>query len=228
MASHLDLEEQEQLDELKHFWNRYGNLVMGVLIVVLTAYAGWTGWQYWQRDQAAKAGGVYDELDRAAQAGDADRAAKVFADLQTRYPSTTFAEQGGLVLARLQVDRKRLDEARTSLEWVMAHAGEDEYRAVARLRLAGLHLEAGRHDEALKLLGESMPASYAPLAADRRGDVLLAQGKRAEAVAAYQEAWKNLDKTVDYRRLVEAKLTSLGAAPADAEAPAAAASGAAR
>ena len=46
MASHLDLEEQEQLAELKHFWKTYGNLISWVLIVVLGSYAAWNGWQY--------------------------------------------------------------------------------------------------------------------------------------------------------------------------------------
>ena len=44
-----------------------------------------------------------------------------------------------------------------------------------------------------------------------------------EAKAAYQASFKALDDTVEYRRLVEAKLTALGAAPA---ASAAAAKGA--
>ena len=38
MATHLDLEEQEQLDQLKAFWNQYGNLISGVLIVLAGAY----------------------------------------------------------------------------------------------------------------------------------------------------------------------------------------------
>ena len=41
MATHLDLEEQEQLDQLKAFWKQYGNLVSWVLIVVLGGYAAW-------------------------------------------------------------------------------------------------------------------------------------------------------------------------------------------
>jgi predicted negative regulator of RcsB-dependent stress response len=53
MAKHLDLEEQEQLDDLKHFWKSYGNLITWTLIVAFGAYAAWNGWQYWQRTQAA-------------------------------------------------------------------------------------------------------------------------------------------------------------------------------
>ena len=221
MASHLDLEEQEQLDQFKHFWNQHGNLITWVLLIVLTAYAGWNGWQYWQREQGAKAGGTYDELERAAQAGDAERATKVWGDLQSRYPSTAFAEQGGLLAAKAQFDKGQVDAARATLEWVAGQAKEDEYRTVARLRLAGLQLEAKQYDAALKLVSDGIPEAFAPLAADRRGDILLAQGKKPEAIAAYEQAWKGFDKGTDYRRLVEAKLVSLGAAPqADSDAAA--------
>ena len=79
MATHLDLEEQEQLDQLKHFWKQYGNLVTWLLIAVLAGFAAWNGWNWWQRDQAVKAGAMFDELDRAAQSGDADKTGRVFA-----------------------------------------------------------------------------------------------------------------------------------------------------
>jgi len=37
MSSHLDLEEQEQLDELKHFWKQYGHVITWILIAVMGA-----------------------------------------------------------------------------------------------------------------------------------------------------------------------------------------------
>src|SRR5690349_2978287 len=82
MAKHLDLEEQEQLAEIKHFWNQYGNLISGVVIVVFGAIALWNGWQYWQREQASQAAAMYDEVDRAAQAGDATRVERAFNDVR--------------------------------------------------------------------------------------------------------------------------------------------------
>jgi predicted negative regulator of RcsB-dependent stress response len=60
-------------------------------------------------------------------------------------------------------------------------------------------------------------AEFGALVADRRGDVLLAQGKPDDAKAAYTKAWQTMDAKVDYRRLIEAKLTALGAAPAKTE-----------
>ncbi|MEY4753849.1 MAG: hypothetical protein RJA44_1524 [Pseudomonadota bacterium] len=214
MSSHLDLDEQEQLEKVKHFWNSYGNLISWALVVVLLSYSGWNAWQWWQRDQGLKAAGMYEELGRAAGAGDVERAGKISAELKDRYGRTTYAEQGGLRVAQLQFDKGQRDAAIASLSWVADNAREGEYRAIARLRLAALLSEQGKHDEALALLAKDMPPDFTALVADRRGDVLLAQGKTAEAVTAYQQAWRAMDPALDYRRLIDAKLTTLGAAPA--------------
>lgn len=213
MANQLDLQEQEQLDELKAFWKQHGNLITWVLTLALLAFAGWNGWNLWQRDQATKASALFDELDRAARAGDAARGVQVFGDLKDRYPRTAYAQQGGLLAARLQLDKGQVDAARAALAWVADNASEDEYRAVARLRLAGLQMQAKQYDDALKQLDGASSPEFAALVADRRGDILLAQGKKDEAKVAYQSAYKGLDDKVDYRRLVEAKLIALGAAP---------------
>ncbi len=230
MATQLDLQEQEQLDALKAFWKQYGNLITWLLIAVLAAYAGWNGWQMWQRDQAGKAGALFAELDRAVQAADADKATRVFNDLKDRYPRTAFAEQAGLLAAKVQFDQAKGDGAKASLNWVAENAAQDEYRTVARMRLASMLLEAKQYDEALKQLDGAKAAGFEALVADRRGDVLLAQGKAEEAKVAYQAAYKTMDAKLDYRRLIEAKLTSLAAAPAPegAVSASASASGAAK
>ncbi len=216
MATHLDLEEQEQLDQLKAFWNRYGNVITWILIAVLTAMAAWMGWTWYQRDQAAKAGAMFEELDRAAASGDAERAALVFNDIKSRYPRVAYAQQAGLLAAKVQVGKGQLDAAAGSLTWVGENASEAEYRVVARLRLAGILLEQKKLDDAIKQLDAAAAGAsqeFAALIADRRGDVLVAQGKKDEAIAAYRKAWDAMDTKVDYRRLIDAKLTALAAAP---------------
>jgi len=221
MATNLDLEEQEQLDELKAFWKKYGNPITWLLVVALGSYAAWNGWNWYQRDQAVKAGAMYDQLDKAVQAGDVDQAGRVFADLKGRYPGTAFTEQAGLLTAKLQFEKGKADDALASLAWVEANATEGEYQTVARLRAAGVLLDQKKYDEALKRLDAIVlkdgAAEFGALVADRRGDVLLAQGKPDDAKAAYTKAWQAMDAKVDYRRLIEAKLTSLGAAPAKTE-----------
>jgi predicted negative regulator of RcsB-dependent stress response len=214
MASHLDLEEQEQLDDLKAFWKQYGNLVTWVLVLALGSYAAWNGWNYYLRDQGAKAGSLYDEIDRAAEALDSERATRIFADMKERYPRAVFTQQGGLVAARVAAEKGQYDAARASLGWVAESGGEAEYRAIARLRLAGLLLDLKRYEEALKQLDGIDGTEFAALADDRRGDIFLAQGRGEEAKAAYQKAWAAMDPKLDYRRIVEAKLNVLGVQPA--------------
>jgi predicted negative regulator of RcsB-dependent stress response len=225
MATNLDLQEQEQLDALKAFWKRYGNLVTWLLVLVMGAFAAWNGWNWWQRDQAMKSGAMYDELERAAQAGDTARTARIFADLKERFPRTAFAQQGALATARLQFDKGEFDAARDTLTWVAEKGIEEEIRTVARLRLAALQAEAKQFDAALKTLDAAKAPTFEALVADRRGDVLAAQGKPELARAAYETAFAAMSDKVDYKRLIEAKLTSLGAPPAPA---ASAASGAAK
>jgi predicted negative regulator of RcsB-dependent stress response len=99
MAKQLDLQEQEQLDELKAFWKEHGNLITWVLVLALLAFAGWNGWRLWERTQAEAAAGLFEELDKAVLAGDATRVGRAFGDLKERYPRTAFAQQAGLIAA---------------------------------------------------------------------------------------------------------------------------------
>jgi predicted negative regulator of RcsB-dependent stress response len=220
MATPLDFEEQEQLDQLKAFWKQYGNLITWVLIIALAGFVGWTLWGNWQQEQSVKAGALYEELDKAAQAGDVDKTARVFADMKERFPRTGYTQQAALLAAKLQFDKNQAEAARASLAWASENASEDEYRTVAKLRLAGLLLDEKKYDEALKQLDGADSKEFAALVADRRGDVLLAQGKKDEAKTAYEQAWKAMDESLEYRRMVESKLMTLGVSPADAAASA--------
>lgn len=213
MANALDLEEQEQLDQIKHFWKTWGNLISWVLIAVLGSYAAWNGYQYWERTQAAKAAALFDEVERATAAGDAVRVERSLADMKDKFGSTQFAQQSALLAAKTLQAQGKTDAAREALSWVANGASDKAYRDIARLRLAALQLDAKAYDEALKSLsGEFTPAMLG-LAADLRGDVLQAKGQAVEAIAAYQQAWQKLAETPDYRRLVQAKLNALGIDP---------------
>ncbi len=218
MANHLDLEEQEQLDQLKHFWKQYGNLITWALIAVLGAFAAWNGYQYWQRNQAAQASAMYDELDRLVQQKDMDKVDRAFGDLRDRFGGTAYGAQGGLLAAKAFHDAGKLDNAKAALTWVATKVSDPAYQAIAKLRLAGLLAEGKSYDEALAQLTGSFPDSFVPLVADRKGDILALQGKATEAKAEYQKAYQGLESRVEYRRLVEVKLDALGAKAGDAAA----------
>ena len=216
MAKHLDLEEQEQLDELKHFWKSYGNLITWVLIAVLGGFAAWNGYQYWERSQAAQASVMYDEVERAVQSGDTVKIERSLADMKERFGSTLFAQQAGLIAAKAYYDKGNLDAARAALTGVIDKATDPSYQAIARLRLAAVLLQTKAYDQASQQLSGVFPKEFVALVDDRRGDVFAAQGKKEEARADYLKAWKGLGDRVEYRRLVEVKLNALGVDPGEA------------
>ena len=213
MAQHLDLEEQEQLAEFKHFWSRYGNIITWALIVVFGSVAAFNGYQYWQGRQASQASVLYDEVERAVQVGDMARIDRSLADMKERFAGTAYADQAGLLAAKAHYDKGNLDAAKAALVWVADKAKDEGYQSIAKLRLAGILLETKAYDEALKILVGTFSKEFAPLVSDRRGDILLLQGKKAEAKVEYEKAYKGMDERAEYRRLVEVKLNALGVDP---------------
>jgi len=218
MANHLDLEEQEQLDQLKHFWKRYGDLITWVLIIALGAVAAWNAYQYYQRNQAAQSSALFDEVERAATGGDMARLDRSLADIKDKFGGTSFAQQAALLAAKTYTDKGKTEEAKAALSWVAGKSSDEGYQAIARLRLVGILAEAKAYDEALKQLGESFPKEFEPLVADRKGDIYLLQGNRAAAKTEFEKAYAGFDARAEYRRMVEVKLNSLGV---EAKAPAA-------
>ena len=127
----LDLEEQEQLAELKSWWKANGNLVVAVVVAAMLAFAGWRYWGIYQANKAAEAAALYETLGKAAQAGDAKALRDAGGALAENYPSTLYAPMGALVAARFYYDRSDLKSAKAQLQWVMEHGRTDDFRDLA-------------------------------------------------------------------------------------------------
>jgi predicted negative regulator of RcsB-dependent stress response len=215
-----DLEEQEQLDELKTWWKMYGNLVTGLLLVIALAMAGWQGWNWWQRQQAAQASVVFANLQAAAMQRDVKRVRELAGELVDKYSVTAYAGMGAMLAARVQVDTGDARNARVQLGWAAENAKDPGLRELARLRLATLLLDEKSYDEAMKQLATEPLAPFAPRFAELRGDILAAQGKAAEARTAYESALTKLAALAKddearqrsgYKDVLEAKRDALGA-----------------
>jgi predicted negative regulator of RcsB-dependent stress response len=208
----LDLEEQEQVAELKAWWKQHGSLIAGTILAIAVGFAGWQGWRWYQASQAAEAGGLYDTLARAVQAGDAKLLRDSAGTLIENYPRTLYASMGALVAARFHFDRNDLKAARAQLQWVMEKSPSEDFRDLARLRLAAVALDEKAYDEALKLLEAKHPPAYDAQYAALRGDVLVAKNQPAEARAAYQLALEKAGKEqgAAFRESVRMRLEALG------------------
>jgi predicted negative regulator of RcsB-dependent stress response len=207
----LDLEEQEQVAELKAWWTQHGNLVLAVVIAAAVTVVGWQGWRWVQHSQAAQASVLYDRLNKAAQAGDAKALRDVAGTLVESYPRTLYASMGALLVAKFYFERNDLKTARAQLQWVIEHSPSEDFRDLARLRLAAVLLDEKAYDEALKLLDAPHAPAYDAQYAALKGDVLVAKNQLAEARAAYQLALEKADRRDSpFRESVRMRLEALG------------------
>ncbi len=210
--AHYDLEEQEQIDTLKTWWKMYGNLVTGLVMAGSLAVVGWQGWNWYQGGQSAQAAAIYGVLEQAASMGDAQKVKAASGELVEKFGRTAYASLGAMVAAKQSFDAGDLKTAKTQLAWV-AENGKNEARDLARLRLAAVQLDEQAYDEALKQLDAAHAAAFDARFLELKGDVLTAQGKKAEARGAYKSALEKLvDKQSASRELLQQKLDSLGEA----------------
>jgi predicted negative regulator of RcsB-dependent stress response len=214
-----DLEEQEQIANFKAFWDRFGNLISWVLILALGGYAAYNFWNSHQRTQSAEAAGLYASLTEAIEAKDAAKVQRITGDIESKFGSTAYGQMTALAAAKAAFDANDLKTAKAQLQWAIDH-GDDEYKAVAKLRMSGVLLDEKAFDQALALLNGDFPAQFAAEVQDRKGDVYVAQNKLPDARTAYQAALDKMEKNHPGRQLVQVKLDAIGGAPADKKAAA--------
>jgi predicted negative regulator of RcsB-dependent stress response len=207
----LDLEEQEKVEELKAWWRQHGNRITALVLAVALGFAGWQGWRWYQANRSAQASVLYETLSKAAQANDAKALRDAAGTLVESYPRTLYASMGALVAARYYFDRNDLKTAKAQLTWVMERAPTQDFKDLARLRLAAVLLDEKAYDEALKLLDAKPAAPYEAQYAALRGDLLVAKNQAAEAKAAYKLALeKSGDRDGAFQESVRMRLEALG------------------
>ncbi|TMG77993.1 MAG: tetratricopeptide repeat protein [Betaproteobacteria bacterium] len=209
--SAYDLEEQEQLAELKAWWKEHGGTVILGATLALAAFGAWNGWTWYQRSQAAQAAALYDTLQKAARASDLKATRDTAGAILENFPRTAYAPLAALVSAKVQFQAGDLKTARAQLEWVVEHARNDQIRSIATLRLASVLLDDKEPDAALKVLEAKPHPGFEALYAMQRGDILASQSKRSEARAAYQAALEKAQPGA-VRETLRLKLDALGGA----------------
>ena len=209
MAGSYDFEEQERLAELKAWWEDNRWYVLGAVAAAVLAFAGYRGWLHWQERSAEDAAAMYRPVAEAAKGQDPKKTLEVTKPLIDKHPGSFYASEAALYAAKAAFEAGNLDEAHKQLEWVMSK-GSDVHRGVARMRLASVQLEQKKFEQALKTLDGNSDPGFAPLAADLRGDVMLAQNRIDEARAAYKLAIEKADARNPVKSIAQTKLNAIG------------------
>ncbi|MFZ6658660.1 YfgM family protein [Undibacterium sp. TJN19] len=207
-----DLEEQEQLDTLKATWKQYGNLVTWLVIIALAAYSGWTYWNSYQGNQSAQASQLYEELQKSIVAKDNVKVQRAADDLKEKFPRTAYAPMAALAAAKSAFDANDLKSAKAQLQWVADTAKVDEYKALAKIRLAGIALDEKAYDEGLKQLAGTFPSEFEADVLDAKGDIYVAQNKMDDARTSYKAALDKMSEKNPGRQALQMKLDVTGGA----------------
>ena len=220
MADHLT--DEEQLESLKRWWKENG---MQLVLVVTLSVGGWYAWQQWQGNkkvEAEMASLVYIEMmDIASQAPLSalpDERREIMIEksevLKKDYANSQYAHYAGLLLAKLAVAEKRLDDAAEELQTVIDNTRGEELSYIARMRLARLEMARNNYPQALALLDGDTPPAILASVAELRGDIHLFAGDQSAARAAYQSALDALASSDQrLRALLELKLNQVMSAP---------------
>ena len=205
----LDLEEQEQVDELKALWKKYGAYITRGVIAFFVLYALFQGWGYYQTKQSSGASELYQSivvLDEKNTKDILQKSQKLIDD----YSGTPYAGRAAILFAKASYLEGNKDKAKEKLEWASSHAKESATESIALIQLGQILVEEKKYEDALKRVNDVDNEGYLGLANDLKGDALNAMGKKEEAKKAYQEALKRFGPKDPYARFTQEKLESLG------------------
>ena len=205
----LDLDDQEQLDEFKAWWDQYGKLTVNLVLLALIAYASWQGYQYFQHKKAVEASKIYQTLG-LLDPSESDTIKDAANKLMTDYIATPYAGRAAVLQARSEFLAGETDESKAKLEWAIANAQETSVKAIASLQLARILLDNKDYAGAEKVLSADVDPGYDGLKNDLQGDILLAQGRVDEAKKLYASALNNLESDGRLYLFTKQKLESLG------------------
>jgi predicted negative regulator of RcsB-dependent stress response len=210
-----DLSDREQEEALRNWWRVNWRWIFSGVVLGLALLAGWQWFRGHTTHRAMQASAQFQEFQAAS--ADADKAKEVLAQMIADHPSSPYTLQARLLQAKVHVDAAQYDEAATQLRAVIDKADDDELAQTARLRLARVLIQQGKHDDAIKLLNPDKAGAFAARVREIRGDALFAKGDNDAARAEYAAALAaNADAQTD-RSLLEMKLQQTGG---DAAAPA--------
>lgn len=206
-----DLEEQESIDQMKAWWEKWGTPITAAVCVVCFSFAGWNGWQWWQRKQADEAAMMFAQYQQAVMAQNTTQMQSLAANVLQEYAGTIYAPMTAMTQALVERKAGNIDGAIQQLQWIVQQEKHPEYDTVIRVRLASLFLEQQKFDQALQSLEAAKPTvRQEVLVRDRMADVYFAKGDVQQAKAIWQELLARSDiQNHPLMRLIELKLSNI-------------------
>lgn len=189
--------DEEQLAQIKEWWQRNGMplLLGGALALVLVF--GWQFWQKHQLNQAQNASAIYQQLlNVSLEQGEVDAAevSRLSSLLKKEHSGSHYAQYGSLFAAKVAVESGRLDDAAAELQSVVDKPVDKTIEELARQRLARVLAAQDKAEDALALLKGEAVEAFAASREELRGDLLVKLGRDEDAHKAYSKAKESLSQ----------------------------------
>ena len=194
--------EEEQVDKLKKWWNSNGKQIIEGAVLGVAGIIGWNAYVDYQDSQALNARALY--LSYASDSANVGAYDKLIKD----HPSSSYADQGTLVMAKYLFDAGNYSLALDALKPLMSRENS-VIASTASLRTASLFLELGQHEEALAVLNMENANGFSGLFYNLAGDVYLDLGNNEEARNSYTLAIENITDNSSLSQLIQIKLDDL-------------------
>ncbi|QRN05111.1 tetratricopeptide repeat protein [Legionella sp. MW5194] len=180
--------EEEQLEAIKKWWNRYSTMITVILSFIMLGAAGYKYWHWHQEKINTQASSAYEHLMVAFSNHD-NKGIKAYANqLINDYGQTVYADAARMTLAKLLVTREKYNEARDMLSQVASASRVSALKQIAKIRIARLLLAEKSYDKALTELSVVDDNAYMPVINELKGDIYAATGKYQQAIISYKEA----------------------------------------
>lgn len=203
--------EEEQLEAIKKWWAENGWSIVGGIVIGLSAIFGWRSWGTYQLAQAEAASNIYTDLIVEVRQNRNDQARELAHKLLDDYSATSYAIFASLILARLDVEAGDPASAIRHLQWAMDKTGQNEFKHLARLRMARVLLDDKKADQALALiLSVSDQGEFAASYEELKGDIYTRQGDIDKAKIAYQQALTGMEDGLKDNSFLQMKIDDIG------------------
>ncbi|KTD75054.1 YfgM family protein [Legionella waltersii] len=180
--------EEEQLDQIKKWWRRYGNMITMTLSVILLCIAGYRYWNWHQDKIKQQASATYENMMVALSNKNIKSVRAYAGDLIKNYNNTIYSDVAHMTMAKVYVDKSKLPEAIHELQIVATNSKMTPLKQIAKIRIARLMAGEKSYTNALNELSVVDDPIYLPVINELKGDIYSAKGQYQEAISAYREA----------------------------------------
>ena len=179
----LDMDEQEQIANIKAFFMDYGRYIFYFILVISILFLVKSYWQHYKQQTYAKQLALYKKIDF----NKLDSAIKIMRQLNIRYPESEYTSFANLQMAKKLFDAGKSNLVSQYLSFVIQNSANDKLLIIlAKQRLIDVYLDNKQFVKARLLIKELKP--YKSIYYNKLGDLELLSGNMQKAISSYKES----------------------------------------